>query len=196
MNRRAKVGTSLAIGCVMAAAPVGSAAADRPIERGTFSESESFVAHLCGRDWESTATFEGRYMVRATDGVPLESFHEVSSFSIWHVAENGDAYETAAHRQLLRTTDIEHVTGNVYRITEQNSGNTWGIYSASGQAAWRDRGLWIQSFEIDTLGDNDPENDQFVDGSYEASWRGPHFISDTQPGSLYCQYVDDALAMG
>lgn len=44
---------------------------------------------------------------------------------------------------------------------------------------------------VDTKGDDNPENDEY-DVSF--SWSGPHFVSDTQPGSQYCEFVDQALA--
>jgi hypothetical protein len=182
---------------VAATAPVGSVVADSPIEHGTYFETDSFAVEACGREWAVDASAQGRYWLRAgDDGVPIESFHEVARWSERHVAANGDAFELAARSDNGRTVSIEHVQGNVYRITEKFAGNNFGIYSASGKAAWRDRGLWLQSFEIDTLGDNDPGNDEFVIGSFEASWRGPHFTSDTEPGSLFCTYVDVAVGLG
>ena len=194
-SRRLAVVASLA--SLAVAASVGGAAADPPIERGTYVETDSFVDVLCGREWAVDFTAQGRYSIRAgSDGVPLESFHEVARWRGVNVAANGDTFVLSARSENGRTVSIDHVGGDVYRITEMFAGNNWGIYSAGGKAVWRDRGRLLQSFEIDTLGDGDPSNDEFVDGSFELSWSGPHLVSSFEPGSELCGYVDEAVALG
>ncbi len=89
---------------------------------------------------------------------------------------------------------MEPLGGNVYRLTITQSGRTWSMFSASGVRV-RPRGTVITTFALDTLGDADPENDQFVEGSFDLSWHGPHFFSDTQRQE-YCSNVDQAVAIG
>ena len=68
------------------------------------------------------------------------------------------------------------------------------LTSESGTVVWADRGILYETIVLDTLGDDDPENDVVI--SDDHAWNGPHFISDTGPNSLYCQYVAQAIALG
>ena len=197
-TRRTRVATlGLAISAMVGTALVGAPLAlAGPGEHGTFDDQETYTDTLCGQDWQVTATRSGRYKVQADpNGTPFEVYHETRTFRLDHVNSTGDEYVVSG-RINERLSSVEPLGGNVYRLTITQSGRTWSMYSASGVRVWSDRGTVITTFALDTLGDADPENDQFVEGSFDMSWHGPHFFSDTQPGSEYCMYVDQAVAIG
>jgi hypothetical protein len=178
------------------AGSVGPAVAGPMVERGSYDDSGTFESEWCARDWDGTWHVKGRYWVHSDrDGVPLEAYHEIFKFTNAYVADNGDAWQIKGKANLTGDEVVEHVEGNIYRITTTQAGNVWGIYSANGRSVWRDRGLLVITELVDTKGDDDPTND---DVAFEdIVFRGPHILfDDFEPGSPFCEYVDEAIALG
>ena len=177
---------------------VGPAVAGPMVDRGAYEDAFSFAGHACGRDWDVTIHIKGRYWVHSDhDGVPIDAYHEVFSYTGIRVGDNGDTWQNNGKVNKTGDVVVEHVEGNIYRITTREVGNSWGLYSASGRAVWRDRGVFTWSDLIDTKGDDDPTNDEIVKDFFDLSWHGPHiFFESTEPGSPFCEYVDEAIALG
>ena len=166
------------------------------VDRGTFDEQETYTDTLCGQPWTVTQTVSGRYQVRSDPaGTPFGFSHEVRTFRIDHVNDLGQSYAVSG-RVNDRLDSVEPLGGDVYQLTASQAGSTWAMTSAGGTVVWRDRGIAYFTFALDTQGDDDPSNDEFVEGSYDMWWHGPHFFSDAEPGSQYCEYVNQALALG
>lgn len=186
---RAAAAAPLAL--VALAAPAAQAVA--PDERGRYDDTESFTRVLCGRSWDVTSRDSGRFQVRASeDGAPEVFVHDVHRFARTYVAGNGDTYNIAG-KENFRIADVERVEGDLWSIEVVVSGRSWALSSASGKLIWADRGIFRTHVLVDTQGDDDPSNDEY-DVSFD--WAGPHFVSDTQPGSQYCELVDRAIAAG
>lgn len=194
-GRASKVGAGFAV--VLAAALSGGASASADtIEHGTFEEGDSYTATLCGTEWDVTYSASGHYKVMSDPGgTPIDVYHEVRTFRLDHTNDAGQFYRVSG-RVNERLASVKPLGGNIYQLTLTQAGSTWTMSSASGKRVWRDRGINYIVYSIDTLGDDDPENDTFVDGSFSITWKGPHFLSDSEPGSQYCTYVAQAIAWG
>lgn len=164
-----------------------------PDERGSYDISDTDTKQLCGRDWDVSIHEWGHFQVRATeDGAPEALVHDVHSYEKTYVAENGDTFLHSG-KENFRIVKVERVEGDTWDIELVSAGRSWTISSASGKLIWADRGIFRTHVLLDTQGDDDWSND-VVDVSYD--WSGPHFESGTEPGSQYCEYVDQAIAAG
>lgn len=169
------------------------ATAQPAFEAGTYDESFTFTSTGCGRTGVATQHQWGRYALRETEpGAPDVIVHDVGQFELHIVTSDGSWWIRGKANFKIRS--VTRVEGDVWRLELTTAGRSWVLSSESGTVVWADRGIVYETVVLDTLGDDDPENDELV--SYDVTWKGPHFFSDTQPGSQYCQYVEEALALG
>jgi hypothetical protein len=162
-------------------------------EAGTYDETFSFTSTGCARIGVATRHQWGRYALRETEpGAPEVIVHDVGQFELHIVTSDGSWWIRG--RTNFKVRSVTRVEGDVWRLELTSAGRTWVLSSESGVEVWADRGIVHETIVLDTRGDDDPENDVLV--SDDIDWNGPHFFSDTQPGSQYCQYVDEALALG
>ena len=182
----------LGSGLLATAAP---AQAGRPFERGTYDETSTFTLTLCGREWDITSHQWGRYQLRATeDGAPDILVHDSLNYANVAVAQdNGDTFRREG-KDNFRIREVTRLEGrHLAPRACSSSGRPWTLMSASGQVVWADRGIIYTHILVDTQGDDDPENDVY---DVTNDWSGPHFLSDTLPGSEYCTYVARAIELG
>ena len=136
----------------------------------------------------------GSLPARATeDGAPDVLVHDSNNYANVAVAQdNGDTFRREG-KDNFRIREVTRVEGDTWLLELSSSGRPWTLMSASGQVVWADRGIIYTHVLVDTQGDDDPENDVY-DVTYD--WSGPHFLSDTLPGSEYCTYVARAIELG
>lgn len=162
-------------------------------EAGTYDETVTFTSTGCGMTGVGTRHQWGRYALRQTDpGAPDVIVHDVGQFALHIVTGAGSWWIRGKANFKIRS--VTRIEGNRWRLDLTTAGRSWILSSESGTEVWADRGIVYETLVVDTLGDDDPENDVLVSDDIE--WNGPHFLSDTQPGSQYCQYVEQALALG
>ena len=68
------------------------------------------------------------------------------------------------------------VAGTTYRFVAQEAGQPFVARDDSGAVLFHDRGLLRTTFLVDTKGDNDLENDEFIDrrlGALGGPWQPP-----------------------
>lgn len=85
-------------------------------------------------------------------------------------------------RGVYRDQSITQTDGTVYTFTGATVGRPYTLTDMDGNRVYFDRGRLLETFQIDTMGDADPSNDQYVDGSWALlSDNGAHpgfFIED------------------
>jgi hypothetical protein len=188
-HRIAAAGAALLVAVLTA----GPAQAARPFERGTYDDTFTFTSGSCGRTSAATIHQWGRYQLRETQpDAPEVLVHDVGEFTDHFVSADGSWWIRG--KVNFQVTDVTDLGGGVWRIEQRGTGRTWSMTSESGSTVWTDRGIYYETIVLDTLGDDDPENDEVL--SFDVTWKGPHFFSDNQPGSQYCQYVEEALELG
>jgi hypothetical protein len=165
------------------AAPVQA----RPIEREHYSGTDSFDFDDCGFVIHNEVTFEGVFMLKAprADGAPPYYFDNYENHEV--LSANG-RWLTIDHQGIYKDLRITHVSGTIYQFVAQEAGQPFVIRDSDGNVLIRDRGLLRTTFQVDTLGDTDLENDVFIEDSWELladHGRHPGFYFD------FCAFMTD-----
>ncbi len=182
---------SVALGCAIAlvlASPAGAA----PLERERYLDEgvETFTDTECGAPItiERSYSFSGLFNLkagRAGDPTPYY-FDNYEGFETFTNVDTG-ATATLSHNGLFKDVKIEHLTGTIYRFTAIEAGQPVAARGPDGKRLIFDRGRIRYTFFIDTLGDNDIDNDIFL-GEDEPHVAGPHpiFLGEAD----FCDLLD------
>lgn len=180
--KRCIISLLVAIGMTL---PVAAQAA--PLEREHYSGSESFEFDDCGFTVHGEVTFEGTFMLKAprADGAPPYLFDNYEAHET--LTANGRTL-TIDHQGLYKDLRITLVEGTVYQFVAMEAGQPFVMRDGDGNILFRDRGVLKSTFQVDTQGDLDLENDVFIEGSFELladHGRHPGFYID------FCQVLED-----
>ena len=81
--------------------------------------------------------------------------------------------------------------GTIYTFVAQETGRPYSLTAMDGTKVLVDRGRLLTTFQVDTKGDDDLSNDEFVEGSFELlAENGSHpgfFLED------YCAVVQELI---
>ena len=151
----------LALAMLTLALPVQAA----PLEREHYSGTDSFDFNDCGFWIHDEITFSGVFMLKAprTDGGPPYFFDNYENHEVL-TANGRTAY--IDHQGLYKDLRITHVEGTVYQFVAHEVGQPWVLRDEDGNVLVRDRGSLRVTFQVDTLGDTDLENDVFIEESW------------------------------
>ena len=72
---------------------------------------------------------------------------------------------------LYRDLHITNVEGTVYTFVAQEVGRPYTLTDMNGNRLFVDRGRLLTTFQVDTKGDDDLSNDEFIEGSFRAARR-------------------------
>ena len=174
-----KAGAAVCIGAIVvaAAAPVSA----KPIEQEhyTFQESDTFSDTECGEPItiDYTGDFSGLFKLqsgRHGDPTPL-IFDNYSGVETYTNVANGKT-ATLLHQGLIKDLRVEHVEGTLYKYTAIETGRPVVVIGPDGNRLIFDRGRIRFTVLVDTQGDADPGNDEFVDEVVAPDVAGPHPI--------------------
>jgi hypothetical protein len=162
-----------------------SVAAAAPLVHEHYSDSFSFDFDDCGFVVHDEVTVQGLLMLKAprADGAPPYFFDNNTTHET--LTANGKTI-TIDHRSLYKTLHVTHVSGTIYQFTEMQSGQPFVVRDADGERVFFDRGRLLFTFQVDTKGDTDLDNDEFIDGSFRLlrdSGSHPGFYAD------FCQDI-------
>jgi hypothetical protein len=156
--------------------PVGA----QPLEREhySFQESDTFTDTDCGAPItiDYLAEFSGLFMLkqgRAGDPTPylFDNYAGVDTFT--NVANGLTA--TVTHQGLYKDVRIEQVEGTIYEFTAIETGRPVVAIGPDGKMLVFDSGRIRYSFVVDTKGDADLSNEEFL-VDFEPDVAGPHLI--------------------
>lgn len=166
----------------------------RPLEHEHYSGSDTFTAEdVCGSDWTVDVTFSGNFMLKAgRDGSPPYFFDNYRYREVW--TDVADPTRTVIHQGngLWRDQHITLVEGTTFHfeIIESGQPSTW--WTSDGMLIFRDRGSIVWEFTVDTLGDDDLDNDIFISDEGPTQIRGPHpELVSTFEG--FCEAITSAI---
>jgi hypothetical protein len=71
---------------------------------------------------------------------------------------------TIDRRGVYKEVSARHVRGTTWEITRKETGQPFVVRDESGAAIYHDRGVLVSTIWVDTKGDDDRENDEFVEG--------------------------------
>jgi hypothetical protein len=149
---------------LLALALAGPASA-APLEREHYSGTDSFDFDDCGFVIHNEVVYEGVFMLKAPreDGAPpryFDNYHAIETLTA-----NGRT-ATIEHQGLYKDLRITHVAGTVYQFVAMEAGRPFTARDGDGNVLIRDRGVLFTTFRVDTKGDSNLENDEFIEGSW------------------------------
>jgi len=186
-----KVGAAVCVGAIVVAA--ASPVSAEPIEQEhyTFQASDTFTDTECGEPItiDYTAEFSGLFKLRPGrhgDPTPLV-FDNYSGVETYTNVANGKT-ATIRHEGLFKDVHVEHVEGTVYRFTAIETGRPVVVFGPDGNRLIFDRGRIRYTFLVDTKGDADPDNDEFLGEGAAPDVAGPHPIFFDE--AVFCDLLD------
>jgi hypothetical protein len=93
---------------------------------------------------------------------------------------------------LYRDLKITNVSGTIYTFVAQETGRPYTLTTMDGTKMFFDRGRLLTTFQVDTHGDDDLSNDEFIDGSWSLlaeNGSHPGFFFDGE----WCDIVQELL---
>jgi hypothetical protein len=131
-----------------------------------YSGTDSFDFSDCGFAIHDEVVFDGVFMLKAPKnaGAPprlFDNYHQIETLTA-----NGRTM-TIEHQGLYKDLRITHVQGTIYQFVSKESGQPFTVRDADGNVLLRDKGVLLSTFQVDTKGDTDLDNDVFVEGSFE-----------------------------
>ena len=171
-----------------------TAAGARVIERERYSGTDSGTETICGHRVHFEVTFSGLFMVKTRGNQPTPYLSNNYRFRDVHTDANGDGFIIQGNG-LEKDLRITHVRGTVYRFIAIETGQPFSIRALDGTVVLRDRGMLKTTFLVDTKGDLNFRNDEFIDGSFRIlkdAGRHPGFdISEED----FCAAVEEAMRL-
>jgi hypothetical protein len=136
-----------------------------PLVREHYSGTDSYDFDDCGFEVHVDVVFEGLFMLRAptSDGAPpyyFDNYHVTETLSA-----NGRTL-TIEHQGMYKDLRITLVEGTIYQFVAIETGQPFVVTDEDGNVLFHDRGLLKVTFQVDTLGDTDLENDIFIEDSW------------------------------
>jgi hypothetical protein len=147
--------------------PVAAPAQAAPIEREQYSGSDSFDWDDCGFTIHTDVTFEGTFLLKAPRGGPGSPPYYFDNYEVHETLTANGRTLTIDHQGLYKDLHITLVGGTVYQFVAMEAGQPFVVRDGDGNVLIRDRGVLKTTFQVDTNGDTDLDNDVFVEDSFE-----------------------------
>ena len=186
----AKLRIAACFGALIVTMPTVAEAKPLERERYDIAITETFTDTECGDaiTIDHTAHLTGLIMIkpgRAGDPNPyfFENFSGVETFTN---VDNG-LTATVTEKGLIKDLQIEQLEGTVIKVTAIETGRPIAVYGPDGKTLLFDAGRIRFTFYVDTLGDENPENDVTV-GEDPPAVAGPHpvFVGEVD----FCDLLD------
>ena len=188
---RRSVVPSLIVAVLLGA--LAAPAVAKPLAHELYSGTDTFlVEDLCGTDWTVDMTFSGNFMLKAgRHGSPPYYFDNYRYTEVWTDVNDPTRMVIHEGNGLWRDQHITLVEGTTYHfeVIEAGQPSTW--WTTDGTLIYRDRGSIVWEFTVDTLGDDDLDNDIFVSGEGPTSIHGPH--PELVSGEDFCPTITAAI---
>jgi hypothetical protein len=189
---RARSVMRVAIGAVALsiAALMAPAAYAAPIEREHYSFTDSFTFDDCGFPGITDLVGHGVFMLKkGVAGDPTPRVFD--NYDVLETVTNADTgkWFTISHNGLYKDLKITLVSGTIYQFTAIETGQPFVVRDSEGNVVLRDRGNLVRYFQVDTKGDSDLGNDEFIEGSFSFTDHGAHpgFVAD------FCEIANDLI---
>src|SRR5262245_58964990 len=146
----------------------GTIAITRSSNEAHYSWVDRFTYDDCGLTVEGAAHGSGSFHLRpGKHGDPTPYLFDNYE---WHVVQtnpdNGKWFREDA-QGLYRDLKITNVEGTIYTFVAQETGRPYSLTDMDGNKVFFDRGRLLVTFQVDTKGDDDLSNDEFIEGSFE-----------------------------
>jgi hypothetical protein len=146
----------------------GTIVISRSATEAHYSWHDFFTYDDCGLTVEGTAEGRGSFHLRpGKHGDPTPYLFDNYE---WHAVstnpDNGKWFREDG-QGMYRDLHITNVEGTIYTFVSQETGRPYTITDMNGNKVYFDRGRLLTTFQVDTKGDDDLSNDEFIEGSFE-----------------------------
>jgi hypothetical protein len=189
-------GSTFRFGLVFATAvmtiAMASGAGASLLDHEHYSGTDSYTQQMCGRTFSVVDSFSGQFALRMKGNQPIP--YLTNNYRFRSVQRTGGDGFVIEARGIFKDLHITHVRGTIYRFVVIEAGRPFMVRSLDGDLIVKDRGLLKSTFMVDTKGDANLDNDEFVEGSFallKDAGSHPGFYYDL---AAFCDVVEEALA--
>lgn len=158
---RIRLVLAVCLAMVIGIAPAQAAPLVQEHYSGEFSDDFS----ECGLDIHVEGTFEGVFMLkegRRDDPTP----YYFDNYEVHETFSSNGKWFTIDHQGLFKDFQITNVEGTVYEFVAIEAGRPFVVRDMNGDVFIHDRGVLFVTFQVDTKGDDDLSNDEFLENSF------------------------------
>jgi hypothetical protein len=146
----------------------GTIVISRAANANHYHYRDFFTFSDCGPTVVATHEQSGQFRLKAgRQGDPTPYYFDNYE---WHTVYTNPAngkWFRADGQGLYRDLHVTKVEGTVYTFVSQEVGRPYTLTDMNGNRLFMDRGRLLTTFQVDTKGDDDLSNDEFIDGSFQ-----------------------------
>lgn len=192
MNKKVLLGVSVAaavLGGLLVSSPTAGA---RVIEREHYSGTFSHPEFLCSQVFQNEGTFHGNFMLKMRGEQPTPYLFD--NYYVREVQTNadGDGFVVVING-MYKDLAITHVRGTIYRFVGIDVGQVYTVRTLDGKAVQRNRGLLKFTFLVDTKGDSNLNNDQFIPNSFRMLKDAGKHPDASATDEEFCAVIEEAI---
>ena len=171
----------------------GTIAITRSANASHYSWVDFFSYEDCGLTVDVEVQGQGQFRLRpGKQGDPTPYYFDNYE---WHIVstnpDNGKWFRED-QQGLYRDLKITNVEGTIYTFVAQETGRPYALTDMNGNRVYFDRGRLLTTFQVDTKGDDDLSNDEFIEDSWQLladNGAHPFFHFDGE----WCDLVNELL---
>jgi hypothetical protein len=171
----------------------GTVIVSRASNASHYHYHDVFTYDVCGPTVVGTSDNTGQFRLKkGRQGDPTPYYFDNYE---WHTISTNPAngkWFREDGQGIYRDLHITKVEGTVYTFVAQETGRPYSLTDMHGNRVFFDRGRLLTTFQVDTKGDDDLSNDEFIEDSWQLlSENGSHpgFFFDGD----FCDIVRDLL---
>jgi hypothetical protein len=171
----------------------GTIAITRSANAAHYHNLDFFTYSDCGVTVNGTFENSGQFRLRpGKHGDPTPYLFDNYE---WHIVSTNPAngkWFREDGQGLYRDLHITKVEGTVYTFVSQETGRPYTLTDMNGNRIYFDRGRLLTTFQVDTKGDDNLDNDEFIEGSFQLladNGAHPFWHFDGE----WCDIVNDLL---
>lgn len=179
----------LVSGCTVAGTIAGAVAA--PLEHPWYEHTDTFTFDDCGFPIAAVTTFRGLFILPSWwAGDPTPYVLNIYDAGTVYTNSGTGARFTISGKGLHEDLRLSRVSGTIYRLDAMEVGRPFQVRDSAGRPVIVDRGRLLYTALLDTKGDADPGNDDFLEGTFQVlAGNGAHPGSSTDP----CDIANDLI---
>jgi hypothetical protein len=171
----------------------GTIAITRSANVDHYSWIDFFTYDDCGLTVEGAGHGSGSFHLRpGKHGDPTPYLFDNYSWEFVSTNPANGKWFREYGQGLYRDLHITNVEGTVYTFESQETGRPYTLVDMNGNKVFFDRGRLLTTFQVDTKGDDDLSNDEFIEDSWSLlaeNGSHPGFFFDGE----WCDIVNDLL---
>jgi hypothetical protein len=171
----------------------GTVTITRTANEAHYSFVDFFTYSDCGFQVDGEFHGSGAFHLRpGKQGDPTPYLFDNYDWYAVHTNPANGKWFREAGNGLYRDLRITNVEGTIYSFEAQETGRPYGIVDMDGNRIFFDRGRLLTTFQVDTKGDDDLSNDEFIEDSWSLlAENGSHEAFFTEID--WCELVNDLL---